>query len=258
MTANSLTAGWLITELSTDAFGIKRLQTTFIQDNLVRFETESSITILDLSQKHVTLIFSEHKAFWSGTTDEFKQSTIEAFKSQLDMALDILPESERIYYEQKYDTILDRLGGDIDYEQAPIEIVATGNFDSISSFLAYEHKVFVDTILREVIWITQDVNPYEDINIKDMIDFTNQLSPMDMRNQMTQTKVYTDLLEKGMPIKSIEYRGSDIVNTTQVVMVAKNKLNDEIFKEPKGYRKVSLINLMQMDVIEGELDDDGW
>ncbi len=253
--SSGLKAGWIIFEVSTNAFGIKNFQSTFIQSNKVRFETTSSITILDLTEKHVTMIFSEHKAYWEGTTTEFKKSTLEAFQSQVALALGYLPESERMYYQQKYDTIFNNLRGDSLSIKPKVKIMETDLFDSINSFYARQHEVYVDSILVEEIWVTQDINPYLDIEIKDMIEFTNQLNPMDNRNQMTQAEAYNQLMTKGMPVKSVEYQDGVVVNHTEVMKVSQNTFNDEIFRAPKGYRKVSLLDLMNMEVIETEVDD---
>ena len=54
-------AGWVITEESTDSYGNKMIQTIFIQDNFVRYETPSSIAIIDLEKKQITLVFPQYQ-----------------------------------------------------------------------------------------------------------------------------------------------------------------------------------------------------
>ena len=56
--SNFAFAGWVITEESTDSYGNKQIQTTFIQDNFIRHETLSSIAIILLNRLRVWSIFS--------------------------------------------------------------------------------------------------------------------------------------------------------------------------------------------------------
>ena len=49
--------GWIITEVITDNGGNNTIQTTFIQDNFIRHETVSSMAIINVEIKTITIIF---------------------------------------------------------------------------------------------------------------------------------------------------------------------------------------------------------
>lgn len=245
-----LSAGWLISEVSTDSFGNKKFQTTFIQAKQLRFETATSITIIDLEQHTATLIFSEFQAYWSGTVDEFKQHTLDEIKIQVDMVIAHVPESERPYYDELYQKLLNHLNGTVTQRKPIVQIKKTGISDTISEHLAYEHEVFVDSILRERIWITNDLKPYREINIDALIDFTNQLSPFEIRNNITQSEAYANLLKTGMPLRSVEYDENGVKNSTDVVRIVERELIATLFEVPNNYRKVGLRDILYMDIID--------
>lgn len=248
--ATNLYAGWLISEESTDSFGNKKFQTTFIQAKLVRFETSSSITIIDLEQKTATLIFSEFQAYWSGTIDEFKKNTLDEIKTQVDMVIAHVPESERAYYDDLYQKLLNHLNGTVTQRKPIVQIRKTGVSDTITQHIAYEHEVYVDSVLREKIWITSDLSPYLEINIEEMIAFTNQLSPFEVRNNITQSEAYINLLKTGMPLRSVEYDENGVRNSTDVVRMVERELMAALFEIPENYRKVGLRDILYMDIID--------
>ena len=90
-----LYAGWVISEVSEDNYGNKSYQTTFIQNNVVRFETQSSIAIINLKTSIITIIFSNHKLYWEGTIADFKKSTMEVFEQKLQNIVATAPPEQK-------------------------------------------------------------------------------------------------------------------------------------------------------------------
>ena len=250
----SVYAGWLIIEESTDRFGNKLVQTTFIQDNLIRYETPSSIAIIDLNNNIITMVFSLHKVYWSGTTNELRMSTVDIFDNQMEQMLIGIPEYKRKELDSIYIKVRQQLlDSSVYVTNKNIAIVKTNVQEDLLGYNAVMYNIMVDSALKESMWHTTDVQPYNDINIGNMISFMNQLNQGIGNGNISQTKEYLDLLRSGMMLKSVEYLSDSNSYQTIVKNIREVEIVPDFFLPPKNYRKAALSDILNL--MPRETDD---
>ncbi|MBT3174671.1 MAG: hypothetical protein HN336_07455 [Lentimicrobiaceae bacterium] len=238
--------GWIITEVSKDNSGNNNVQTTFIQDNFIRHETLSSMAIIDLDSKTITIIFSQFKVYWSGTIEDLKRSSIEAYDMQMEEFLVGLTDSsakelKTIYAETRqklFDTSINNRVSNID-------IYNTREYTRILDFNCLKYNIIVDNILRESVWHTDEVKPYNDINIENMISLMNQMESIS-GNNFSQTPDYRSLLATGMLLRTSEYQGDIVVNEKEVTNISEVGIPLNFFYPPDGYTEATFYEILNL------------
>ncbi len=251
-------AGWVITEESVDSFKNKSIQTTFIQNNQIRYETPSSIAIIDLNDNIITIVFSQYRAFWSGTANELKQSSISIYDKQLEKLLADVPVSARQKFDSIYEGIKKQIADSAYSFKKNISVVKMNDSLQICGYNAVKYSVYEDSILRESIWHTIDVVPYTGINVKNMESNMRQLNQTSAKSSLAQTKEYINFLKTGIILKSVEFLSDSNNFDITVTNIRKINIVDDFFAPPVGYRKVALKDVPYMKT-EQELEDiDGY
>lgn len=245
--SNTVNAGWVISEVSSDKFGNKHFQTTFIQNNMIRFETESSVAIINLKTGNITLLFGMYKLYWQGSIEDFKKGTMDVFEQKLqniiatatpeqrEVAMEIISEMRKGLEVSMNDTITTNIN---------LKIIKTDTIEDIAGFKAMKYNIAIDDSLVESIWITDSINPYEDIDIESMISFTNELKPDRNVNTIDGSSEYLNLIKNGLAVKSQEINPDGGFYTTMVIGIIETKINNEIFHYPPNYRKAQLAEIM--------------
>lgn len=254
--SNIAIAGWVISEVSYDRFGNKQFQTTFIQNNMIRFETESSVAIINLKTGNITLVFGMYKLYWQGSIKEFKQGTLEVFEKKLEsIVATATPEQKEVAIEL---IALMRKGMELSLSDTTtlsinMNILKTDIVEVIAGFKAIKYDVTVDDSIVESIWITDSINPYMDVDIESMISFTNELKPNRSDNSIDGSTEYLNLIRKGLAVKSQEINPNGGMFITVVTGVIETNINNEIFQYPSNYRKAQLAEIML--IRDSEIDN---
>lgn len=240
-------AGWVITEESTDSFGNRLIQTVFIQDNLIRYETPSSIAIIDLNENFITIVFSQYRVYWSGTIDELKISSLETYKKQMEEIISGMPPNERKEFDSIYLEIEKQILDTATYNQSKnYKLVETNEVQEILGYKSIKYNILSDSIVIESIWHTTEVQPYNDINIHRMMSFMNQLNSSSGKGVLTQLDEYFNLLKTGMLLKSVEYLPNGITYEAIVTNIRDAKIVEDFFLPPSNYRRTSLSDILDL------------
>jgi len=240
-------AGWVISEVSEDNYGNKQHQTTFIQNSLIRFETESSVAIINLKTAEITLVFGYNKLYWQGTIGEFKKSTVEVFEQKLkNIVATADPEQKEIARDLIAKIKKDYEGGNTDTttNSFKINIIYKEKEEYIAGFKSKKYEISTSDSLLETIWITDSINPYKDIDIESMISFTNQMNPSQAKNSIEGSTEYLNLIKNGLAMKSSKKSPYGGTTTTVVTRVIETRINPDIFLPPATYRKAGLMEIM--------------
>ena len=249
--------GWVITEKSNNGLGNASIQTTFIQNNLIRYETPTSIVIINLNTKLITMVFSEYRVYWSGTSSELKQSTVSIYDMQLEKLLAGLSKKEQYELDSIYNTLRQQMLDSTDIVNAKnISILKTDMEQEIYGYATQKYNIMVDDLLIESVWHTEEIKPYDDINIGDMISFMQQINQTPGKVSIAQTKGYLELLKKGMLLKSIEFLSNNNQIETMVTNIREIDIRTDFFLPPSNYAKVSLYDILFLMPEQG-FDDAG-
>lgn len=239
--------GWVITEEGVDGYGNRSIQTTFIQKNVIRYETSASIVIIDLNSNKVTIVFSQYKAYWNGTSEELKQGTISIYDMQMEKMLAGLPKHNQKELDSIYQDIRQKMLNPNNYKPLyDISINKTNNIQEVFGYDAVRYDIFVDSILIESLWHTTEVSPYNDVDIGDMLVFMRQLDYKSSQNSIMQKDEYVDLLKTGMLLKSIEYLPNSNKLETKVTNIREIDIISDFFLPPKNYIEASLVDALYL------------
>jgi len=239
--------GWVITEESNNGIGNLSIQTTFIQNNVVRYETPTSIVIINLNTKFITMVFSEYRVYWSGTSNELKQSIVSIYDMQFEKMLAGLPKKEQNELDSVYNNLRQQMLDSSDYvKDKNISIVKTDEVQEIYGYSSQKYNILVDSVLIESIWHTTEVKPYDDISIGDMVSFMQQVNQTPGKVSIAQTKEYLELLKTGMLLKSIEFSANNNKVETTVTNIREIDIKADFFLPPNNYAKVSLFDVLYL------------
>jgi len=239
--------GWVITEKSNNGLGNTSIQTTFIQNNVIRYETPTSIVIINLNTKLITMVFSEYKVYWSGTSNELKLSTVSIYDMQFEKMLAGLPPREQKELDSVYNNLRQQMLDSADYvNDKNISIIKTDEVQKIYGYASQKYNILVDSVLIESIWHTSEVKPYDDISIGDMISFMQQVNQTPGKVSIAQTKEYLELLKTGMLLKSIEFSANSNKVETTVTNIREIDIVYDFFLPPANYAKVSLYDALYL------------
>lgn len=245
----SLFAGWVVIEESHDNLGNHRFQTSFIQQNMVRIDGNTTISILNLNKGELTLIFPQHRTYWKGTPRELKQQTDQLMKQQLQMLLLRAPANQKdtlrkIIREMDSSDIL----SDSSAAVPVIQFQKTGKVQQMGDFKTFEYAIRVDSVLKETLWVTFDKKPYGETDVSKMLLFTRSMSPQSRENMISHTSGYANLLKSGLIVKSVVYLPQGAKQITQLKKVKQMAISPELFMPPKSYRPASIEEIMQLDM----------
>ncbi len=247
--------GWVISEVSSDQFGNKSHQTTFLQDNKVRYESEVSIAIIDLDKSLITLVFPVQKVYWSGTADEFKKGTREAFEAQMRSLIEEASADQKDTYQQFYDDILQKIeNGDSTTVETHVTVKDLNRTDTIETYVVHGYDIYVDSVLNEKIWISFDETPFNEVDLHKLMRFTAQMSPMENGINVSNSDQYIDLVQKGLVVKTKKYIDGHQATTTKLTLAKEGKIAESFFVAPPMYRKATITEVLEMSA-ESDLPD---
>ena len=246
--SSSCIAGWVISEVSTDQFGNKSYQTTFLQNNIVRYESDMSVAIIDLNNELITLIFPQQKIYWQGSAETFKKGTIETFKSQMKELINGSTGDIRDSYQQFYDNILKKLNSDDTLKaNRHVNVENLNTEEKIGDYLTHTYNVYFDSTLSEKIWISFNQKPFQEFNLKKLMKFTSELSPTENGVSTTNSDKYIELVQKGLVVKTEKYINGHLATTTKLTLAKKGDIPDAFFSPPPLYRKASITEVLSVD-----------
>ena len=243
----NISAGWVITEQSTDPFGNKSLQTVFIQDNLIRYETPSSIAIIDLNNNSITIVFSQYRVYWSGTIRDLKASSLESYERQMEGLIAGLHPKERAELDSIYHALKQQLmDTTVAQPNNRFDLVETDESYEILGYHANKYNIVADSTLVESVWYTEEIQPYNDIDMHNMNSFMQQMNPTSNRSKITQTSEYVNLLQNGMLLKSFEFSPEGDTFEVVVTDIRNITIVPDFFIPPENYKKASMSEILNL------------
>ncbi len=252
-------SGWVITEESKDSHGNKIIQTTFIQDNLIRHETPTSIAIVDLENKLITIVFSQYRVYWEGSAQKLKESSVLAYDKQMEEMLLGLPEDSRYELDSIYKGIREQMLDSVERVVTNDSILVKNTLEDekLLDYNTVKYNILLDNKVVESVWHTTEIKPYSDINIENMIAFMKQLNPNSGTGNISQTDEYLEFLKSGILLKSVEYMSNGNTYEVNVTNIREVKIIADFFSPPANYHKASFSDILNLMPVIQE-DKDNW
>lgn len=258
MLGSQASAGWMIKEVSGNPeYGDQSHQTLYFQNNRVKIiESESSVTIFDMKKQEISILLPGTKNYWTGTTEEFWNETQNAMKQQMEKALKELPPEQREAYKSMMEDIGNISGKDVPEDHKKVSVEETSEKTTIVNHSCQKYEVEVDGELIENIWISEDVNIQEEIDLDAFGHFVKTMSGHTGDWSFETSVEYINLLKQGYPMRSIEMSEWGESTVTEVTAVKKQKIPLSEFQIPKDYREIPLMELMKYQMMREEKEGD--
>lgn len=245
-------AGWVIEEKSKD-----EKSTLYFQNNMMRHESPSHLSIMDVKKGWLTLVNPGRKVYWAGPISELQKVQADA-RGRMDSMMAQMQEQMKkqmagLPPEQRQ-AIMDAMrkqmqggqGGAKGAKRNPkIEVKRTGETATIAGHTARRCEIWVDGELRKELWIAKGINIGREIDVDKMSKIMQAFGAgaQDMGYE-TSPKV-TALWKEGYPLRQVVVEGGQR-HVSEAVQVVQKKLPTGTFQVPADHRKVdSMMEVMR-------------
>ena len=100
--------------------------------------------------------------------------------------------------------------------------------------------------------MTRDVNPYTEVDIHLFIEMNNKINPYSRKGTTLNSLEYINLLSNGLIVKSKKFGQNGHFIETEVDNVKQTPIPIDFFYPPVNYRKVSLVDVINLPTIEAD------
>ncbi|MCK4547008.1 MAG: DUF4412 domain-containing protein [Candidatus Eisenbacteria sp.] len=238
--ASPVLAGWVVEEVSGDAED-QEVTTLYIQDNKIK-AVGSQIMIFDLEKGTFCVVIPQQKVYYIGQVGEMQKQAEAVGKRMEEEYLKQLPPEQREAYEQ-YRKSMKK-------EEPPaarklkVQVKKTSEKPKIVGYSTQKYEVRVDGELVEELWIAPDVNVGAEIDLGKYREFSTSMSSGSAEASYSLAEEYMALMERGYPLKKIEYEEGE-QTVTEATKAEKKKIPDSEFRPPKSFRKADMEEMMR-------------
>jgi len=241
VTASRAIAGWVFIQSSE---GDK--QTLYIQDNNMKIVATDQIMIFMLDKNMVSFANPKEKTYWMETPEAFSAQVrkgMENLDQMIDQQLTRVPPRQKAAFKQ---TIRQQMRKQITSRLPRIEVKPAGPPAKIAGYDVKKYEIQVNGQLRQEQWIAEDIKISETFDVKQygkmMRAFHGGLGKGSDDAALSSPEVIA-LLEKGWPLKKVDYDEDGYPETEEVVKVVKRPIQNTTFVPPQDYRRISMAEI---------------
>ena len=259
-------AGWV----AVDSNGDKNLISKGIVKNINLNRDEWSL--IDVNRGTLTVVNDKDKVYTSGTTKEFCETfsgmqkrvmsrgrgmpDMEKMMKGMGEAMKDMSPEQRQMMEQMMNRAgiqrPDKQGKGRDKTSGPtVSVSKAGSGDIVAGLKTTHYKVSVGGRVAKEVWLTSDSSLMSDIKpyMKKFLQMSQEMTRcasmgrrMMGRVDLEGSEAYQKLMEVGYPMREKDIRSGWV---REVVKMEKQSIPDAELTLPKGYKKVSFMELMQ-------------
>ena len=263
-------AGWV----AVDKNGDRNLISKGIVKNTSPNRDEWSL--MDINRGTLTVVNDKNKTYTSGTTQEFcetmsgmqkqmmsrgrgrMKADMDKMMKGMDEAMKDMSPEQRQMMEQmmgrarSHNPDMQGMGqGRGKRPDSAVSVAKAGSGDIIAGFKTIHYRISVDGRVAKELWLTADSSLMKDIKpymskllqmSQDMSRCTSMSRSMMGGFDLESSDAYQKLMEKGYPLREKDIRSGWV---REVVTLEKKSIPDAELALPKGYKKVSFMELMQ-------------
>ena len=247
-------AGWIIKEVTKDAYGEERTQTIYIQNNIMKTVDNEEISIYYLNTNRISLIDPIQKKYWEGTVDDFVKGMNEYTLAMVEDELSKLtPEQKEAYkathshifqdVEEKEDELLKN-------NDIKVEIKKLPDKEIIANYRTQKYQLWVNDELKYDYWVADKINLYKDFDFEKFYELIKKMSGQLSETGYETTPQFKDFLKKGYSLKIIDAEGN-IIETLKIV---KKQLSLSVFNVPQDYTKLEFVEFYKSKMMNFNSD----
>ncbi len=234
-------AGWVFTES-----GQSENRTTHIQDNKMKLVNPDQIMIFDVAKNQLCFANPKQKIFWRGTPSQLASEAgkiMNDMDKMMDEQLSAIPAEQRDMLKQ---ALKDQISPGKNSPNPNVQVVDTGLGDTIAGYPARKYEIRIDGKLSEALWITGGIKMGSEFDVRKfsemMRSLTSGISMIGDYAAMSSPQVMS-LLEKGWPLRVVDYQGGKYNMLSDVVKVEKKSIPSTTFDIPKDYQQASVVEI---------------
>ncbi|OQX08059.1 MAG: hypothetical protein BWK80_48640 [Desulfobacteraceae bacterium IS3] len=234
-------AGWVFTES-----GNSENQTTYIQNNKMKLVNADQIMIVDVAKNQLCFANPKQKTFWRGTPSQLASEAgkiMNDMDKMMDEQLSAIPAEQRDMLKQ---ALRDQITPGKNSPNPNAQVVDTGLGDTIAGYPARKYEIRVDGKLSEALWITGGIKMGSEFDVRRfsemMRSLTSGISMIGDYAAMSSPQVMS-LLEKGWPLRVVDYQGGKYNMLSDVIKVEKKSISPATFDIPKDYQQSSVVDI---------------
>ncbi len=240
--------GWVITQNISEFQHDVKVQTLYIQDNVIRVIDATHIFMVDLNEELITLMLPDEKIYWSGTAAELTKGMNRQITVQIEQALKQIPEAQRDLYRTYFEELMRPVGDDPlkEHRYMLYHIVVTRRpgIQWVAGYETEQYEVLVDGRLVEEISIAPALKPEGRIDFKKFFRIFSPFSGQVTARGYEFSPEYIELLNFGYPLKTVRHDKWGR-QTVEVKRLEEKKLSDLDFMIPEHYELIPLDTLLQ-------------
>jgi len=234
-------AGWVFTES-----GQSENQTTYIQNNKMKLVNPDQIMIVDVAKNQLCFANPKQKTFWRGTPSQLASEAgkiMNDMDKMMDEQLSAIPAEQRDMLKQ---ALKNQITPGKNSPNPNAQVVDTGLGDTIAGYPARKYEIRVDGKLSEALWITGGIKMGSEFDVRRfsemMRSLTSGISMIGDYAAMSSPQVMS-LLEKGWPLRVVDYQGGKYNMLSDVIKVEKKSISPATFDIPKDYQQSSVVDI---------------
>jgi len=231
--ATPMFAGWRVIEVSSNGNGGVDTTITLIQDQKLRIETGSEVTVVNIRTGDMILMLPGNQQYWKGKARTFHKELTEMMEQMKENMLKQLPEERRSQVEK----MMENQKAARQKQLQDIQAGATGKSQTIAGVRAREYILKLGDQELARLWVGQPPLLKEMDNKK-----LSEMMHMEEGMSLSDAPAYRSLMEKGMILKEIRGGGQEF---QEVLRIEPADIPASHFQVPKGYQSVSLQQLIQ-------------
>lgn len=228
----------------------KQTGNIMIQNNKLRFNDLDSnySSIIDIKNDKIILIDHNRKTYISTSINEYL-SEVEKKKRQMekDMKnhLSSLPpdQQETVKELMKKNHLNSEHQG-----RSKIDVRKTDLVSKIAGEEAEKYEIYIDGKLNEEIWITKRADLRSEIDfaeISKMIKNFKLMGNTTTADNLLHVDEYTELFEKGFPVKSVDHSFGKVVYIEEVTDIKTEEFQEEKFQPQSDYSEKPIESLFK-------------
>lgn len=219
-------------------------------------QDEATWTLIDMNKGTMTIIDTKKKIYTTGTMKEYCASMsgmMKKMKAKMEQAMAGMTPEQRQMMEQM-------TGRGAKRPDPKVSIAKAGSGGMIAGFKTTKYTVSVNGQPRKEVWLTshsalmKDLKPYLDRIFK-MSDMSScgmeGAGMMEGQFDVENSDEYNKLMHLGYPLRKKDIPGGPVRMVTslrEVTSLVKQSIPASEFAVPKGYKKMSFAEMMQLEM----------
>ncbi|MBE9468138.1 MAG: DUF4412 domain-containing protein [Bacteroidetes bacterium] len=246
---NYIFAGWIIKEVTKDAYGEERSQTIYIQNNIMKTVDNDEISIYNLNSNKICLINPIQKVFWEGTIDEYLKGMDDYTLAMVEDELSKLTPEEKETYKALHSHIFQEaeiVEQNFDVQDSlKVEIKKLLDKDIIAKHQTQRYQLWLNDSLIYDYWVSSSINLYKDFNFEKFYKLIEKMSGQLSETGYESSPEFKDFLKKGYSLKTIDAEN----NITETLNIEKKQLSTAVFNVPQNYTKLEFVEFSKSKIL---------